>query len=69
MWRVGLSSSYHVRQPCSASGQRPRYAPTYLQEAIYYLPPHIFLVGSEEFALEHAKYAFGNAEIGLEVFG
>jgi hypothetical protein len=41
----------------------------YLQKAIYYLPPHIFLVRSKEFALEHAEYAFRDAEIGLEVFG
>ena len=48
---------------------RSRYALIYLQEAIYYLPPYICLVGSEEFALEHAKDAFCDAEVGLEVFG
>jgi hypothetical protein len=41
----------------------------FLQKAVYYLSPYVFLVRSEEFALEHTEYAFHNAEIGLEVFG
>lgn len=48
---------------------RSRHAPTYLQEAIYYLPPYICLVRGKEVALEHAKDAFCDAEVGLEVFG
>jgi len=48
---------------------QPRIHKTYLQEAVYYLLAHIFLIGSEEVALEHAKYTFGDAEIGLQVFG
>lgn len=42
---------------------------TYLQETVYYLSPHIFLVRREKLALQQAKDAFRDAVIGLKVFG
>jgi hypothetical protein len=41
----------------------------HLEQAVYELPPHVFLVGAEELALEQAVCAFRDAVVGLEVLG
>ena len=48
---------------------RSRYALIYLQEAIYYLPPHILLMGSEKYTLGKSIQALRNVVLGLQVFG
>ena len=42
---------------------------SYLEETVDDLTPHIFLMATEQLALQQAIDTFGNAVLGLEVLG
>lgn len=62
MWSVGLSSSCRV-----SHDEESNSLVTYLQQAVYDLPPYIGLVSGEELPLYEAVDAFCEAVLGLQV--